>query len=138
MDAIHLLAERVGSTATFVQAAMSKILRDTPSQYYDRNNSLLREGAQLLLDKLSQVEGLSPVQPHGAMYVMVGIVVSKFKDIEDDLDFTAKLLAEKSVFVVPGQAFFVANFVRVTITVPSDLLTTACDRIVEFCQEHRK
>lgn len=55
------------------------------------------------MDKLSQVEGLSPVQPHGAMYIMVGIDVSKFKDIEDDLDFTAKLLMEKSVFVLPGQ-----------------------------------
>ena len=64
---------------------------------------LQQEGAQLLLDKLSLVEGLSPVRPQGAMYVMVGIEVSKFKDIADDLEFTAKLLAEKSVFVVPGQ-----------------------------------
>ena len=62
-----------------------------------------QNGAQLLLDKLSQVEGLSPVRPQGAMYIMVGIEVSKFRDIEDDLDFTAKLLAEKSVFVLPGQ-----------------------------------
>ena len=62
-----------------------------------------QEGAQLLLDKLSLVEGLSPVRPQGAMYIMVGIEVSKFRDIEDDLDFVKKLLAEKSVFVVPGQ-----------------------------------
>ena len=34
---------------------------------------------------------------------MVGIEVSKFRDIEDDLDFTTKLLAEKSVFVLPGR-----------------------------------
>ena len=62
-----------------------------------------QEGAQLLLDKLSLVEGLSPVRPQGAMYIMVGIEVSKFRDIEDDLDFVKKLLAEKSVFVLPGE-----------------------------------
>ena len=55
------------------------------------------------MDKLAQVEGLSPVQPNGALYVMVGIEVSKFRDIEDDLDFATKLLAEKSVFVLPGR-----------------------------------
>ena len=68
---------------------------------------LQQEGAQLLLDKLSLVEGLSPIWPQGAMYIMVGIEVSKFKDIADDLEFTAKLLAEKSVFVLPGQVSFV-------------------------------
>ena len=68
---------------------------------------LQQEGAQLLLDKLSLVEGLSPVRPQGAMYIMVGIEVSKFKDIADDLEFITKLLAEKSVFVLPGQVSFV-------------------------------
>ena len=62
-----------------------------------------QDGAQLLLDKLSQVEGLSPLLPQASIFIMVGIEVSKFRDIEDDLDFTTKLLAEKSVFVVPGQ-----------------------------------
>ena len=68
---------------------------------------LQQEGAQLLLDKLSLVEGLSPVRPQGTLFIMVGIEVSKFKDIADDLEFTAKLLAEKSVNVVPGQVSFV-------------------------------
>lgn len=43
------------------------------------------------------------------MFIMVGIEVSMFKDIKDDLEFTAKLLEEKSVFVVPGQVSIVMN-----------------------------
>ena len=42
MDAIRLLAERVGSTATFVQAAVDKVLKDTPPDYHEQNISLLR------------------------------------------------------------------------------------------------
>ena len=42
MVAIRLLAERVGSTATFVQAALGKVLKDTPPDYHEGNISLLR------------------------------------------------------------------------------------------------
>ena len=41
VDAIRLLGERVGSTATFVQAALGTILRDTPPEYHEGNNQAL-------------------------------------------------------------------------------------------------
>ena len=42
VDAIRLLSERVGSTATFVQAALGTVLRDTPPEYHGGNISRLR------------------------------------------------------------------------------------------------
>lgn len=52
---------------------------------------------------LSRIDGLKPVTPQGAMYLMLGIEVEKFKDIETDVDFSAKLLAEENVVCLPGE-----------------------------------
>ena len=36
-------------------------------------------------------------------YMQVGINISGLSDIKDDLDFTEKLVAEESVFCLPGK-----------------------------------
>ena len=43
-----------------------------------------------------------PVKATAAMYMMVGIQVEEFKDIEDDVDFAKKLLNEECVLVFPS------------------------------------
>lgn len=56
--------------------------------------------------EVSKIDGLIPVNPQGAMYMMVGIEIEKFKGIESDVDFSAKLLDEENVVVLPGQVKF--------------------------------
>jgi tyrosine aminotransferase len=55
------------------------------------------------MDAVSKIPGLNPVQPQGAMYMMVGIDVARFKDIASDVEFSQKLLAEESVLCLPGE-----------------------------------
>jgi tyrosine aminotransferase len=58
---------------------------------------------------IGRIEGLKPVTPQGAMYMMVGIEVEKFRDIESDVDFSAKLLAEENVICLPGEVSNIIN-----------------------------
>jgi aspartate/methionine/tyrosine aminotransferase len=39
-------------------------------------------------------------------FCKVGVNVSEFKDISDDVDFTQKLVAEENVLCLPGQVIF--------------------------------
>lgn len=55
------------------------------------------------MEALSKINGLKPIKPQGAMYMMVGIEIEKFKDITSDEEFSQKLLAEESVLCLPGQ-----------------------------------
>lgn len=59
-----------------------------------------------------------------------------FHDIESDLLFVEMLLSEESVFVLPGKIFNVDNFIRIVLTLPTELLIDACNRLTKFCLTH--
>lgn len=74
--------------------------------------------------------------PNGAMYMMIGIEMKYFPGIQSDIEFVQDLVNEQSVFCLPGVCFEYANYVRIVLTVPSDMLEEACFRIAEFCEAH--
>lgn len=90
------------------------------------------------IDAVSKIDGLTPVTPQGAMYMMVGIDMNKFKDISSDVEFSQKLVAEENVLVLPGQCFDYPNFIRIVITPPAGSLQEAYERMADFCARHRK
>jgi len=59
--------------------------------------------AEIAYEELSVVVGLNPYNPTGAMYMMVGIELSKFPHINSTVEFMEKLMSEESVFILPGE-----------------------------------
>jgi len=92
--------------------------------------------AIFLTTELAKIPGLSPILPHGAMYAMVRVEVSEFKDLADEVEFAQKLLSEEFVFVLPGRVFGLENYFRVVTCPPISQLTIACNRIRDFCARH--
>ncbi|KAI7849307.1 tyrosine aminotransferase [Circinella umbellata] len=121
-----------------VQGALDDILHNTPQSFYDETIKQLEHNTNLSLEAVSKIDGLKPVTPQGAMYMMVGIDLDKFKDIESDVDFSSKLVAEENVLCLPGECFDYPNFIRIVITPPAGALTEAYERIAQFCARHRK
>jgi tyrosine aminotransferase len=95
----------------------------------------LEKQAQFLYRKLSECRGLSALTPQGAMYSMVRIDLAML-DLQDDIDFSTKLLAEENVFVLPGSAFGCCNVFRVVFCCDEPVLEAAADRIAQFCLRH--
>ena len=56
-----------------------------------------------MYNKLSAVPGLQPVIPLGAMYMMVGIDLTKFPNLTSAIDLMEKLMCEESVYCLPGE-----------------------------------
>ena len=67
---------------------------------------------------------------------MVGLDPSQFKDINDDVDFTQKLLQEESVFCLPAGVFGSPNYFRIVTTVPQPRMKIAVDRMISFAKSH--
>jgi tyrosine aminotransferase len=121
---------------TVVQGALPEILRDTPQSHREMLVQILYNNSSFLVDRISQIRGLIPIRPHGAMYMMIGIDQSKFPEFVDDIAFAKALLAEEAVFVLPGQVFRIKNFMRLVVCPPLDKLREACDRLENFCNKH--
>ena len=98
-----------------------------------------RERRDLVVSMLNQATGLSCPTPAGAFYVYpscegcLGKKTPKGKAIDSDGDFAAALLEEEGVAVVPGAAFGLSPFFRVSYATGMDALQDACRRIQRFC-----
>ncbi|KAH9502629.1 hypothetical protein Btru_073963 [Bulinus truncatus] len=130
------LSQRILGPNTLVQAALPDILKNTPQSFHQETLDYLETNAQLFYKNLSKIQGLIPVIPKGAMYMMIGIDMKHFPEFTSDVDFTQHLVTEQSVFCLPATCFQYPNYFRVVLTIPTEKVQEACDRIKEFCDEH--
>lgn len=132
------MSQQILGPNTLIQGALPDILAKTPQSYFENTVKVIKKNAEICYEALLRIPELKPVMPCGAMYMMVGVDISKFDDIIDDLDFTEKLISEQSVFCLPGKCFQYPNYFRIVLTVPAEMTQLACKRINEFCRSHRR
>lgn len=135
---IKNLTGRILGPNTLIQGALPDILEKTPQKYFDGVIDILNKNAKLAYDILKDIRGLKPVMPAGAMYMMIGIDIDNFPEYTDDLHFVQELVAEQSVFCLPGACFDYPNYIRIVLTVPDEMVRESCSRIAEFCEKHYK
>lgn len=102
-EGLHQLAQLILGPNSLIQAALPDILQKTPASFYQETIKQLEDNVALSIKEVTKINGLVPVNPQGAMYMMVGIEIEKFKDIESGVDFCAKLLDEENVVCLPGE-----------------------------------
>ena len=138
-------------------AAMSKIQSQTTSgassigqwagvealdgdQTFIRGNlAAFAERRDLGAAMLNEAEGLSCRRPDGAFYLYVdcgGTIGKRTPDggaVENDGAFARYLLDREEVAVVPGEAFGLSPYFRVSYALATDRLAEACRRIQRAC-----
>lgn len=133
---LQSLSTRTIGANTIVQGALPTILGSTPPEFFRSTLELVQTNAELAYKMLSSVKGLNPVMPSGAMYMMVGLDMARLPAFETDLQVVEAMVTEQSVFCLPGKCFDIANYVRLVMTVPEEIMLEACERIVQFCADH--
>ena len=84
------------------QGALPTILENTPQSFFDDTVRMVEDNAEMAFRMLSEVPGLNPVMPSGAMYMMVGIDRSLFPQFENDLQVFAEISFEKVISRLAG------------------------------------
>ncbi|WP_297597310.1 aminotransferase class I/II-fold pyridoxal phosphate-dependent enzyme [uncultured Cetobacterium sp.] len=96
----------------------------------DEQIGIYRERAMKVYSRLKEA-GVSAIKPKGAIYIFVSIGEG------NSLEFAEKLLESERVAVVPGVAFGMDNFIRLSLVSDLDELLEATDRIIEFINSPR-
>ncbi|MBD3840422.1 MAG: pyridoxal phosphate-dependent aminotransferase [Campylobacterales bacterium] len=82
---------------------------------------------------INAIEGLSVVKPSGAFYLYVNI-----KDITNDsMQFSKDLLEEVGVAVVPGVAFGLEGYFRLSFATSEAIIKDGCERIKKFVESKK-
>ena len=83
----------------------------------------------LVYDLVSAIPGIKTIRPQGAFYLFFN--VSSFG--LGATDFVTRLLDEKKVAAVPGDAFGDSESVRISYACSDAVIREACSRMAEFC-----
>jgi aspartate aminotransferase len=103
------------------------------------NNVVFKRRRDLVIEMLSQIDGLTCPTPEGAFYVypsiagLIGKTTPKGTVIDTDEAFADALLNEADVAVVFGAAFGLSPNFRISYATSDEALKNACTRIQDFC-----
>ena len=104
------------------------------------NNAVFVARRDLVVNLLNKAPGIVCPKPEGAFYVYpsiaecIGKVSLAGTQITNDEAFATALLEETGVAVVFGAAFGLSPNFRVSYATSNEELTTACKRIIAFCE----
>ena len=91
-------------------------------KYFDRRRIML-------LDGLNAVSGIECNRSEGAFYLF-----PRIKNLGmSSMDFADKILEEKKVAVVPGEAFGAPGYMRLSYATSDEVITEGLKRLNEFC-----
>jgi aspartate aminotransferase len=94
-----------------------------------------RARRDLVLDRLSAIDGVICPRPEGAFYLFpdigawLGSRTPQGEVIKDSQDLCLYILNQHDVAMVPGQAFGGPTGIRMSYAASEADLTTACDRL---------
>lgn len=117
-----------------IQYAIPVALDGDQSHLIDLNQKL-KTRRDLVLQKISQIEGMSLVIPKGAFYAF------PFIDVDNDWEFALELMRQTGVVVVPGSGFGRHpnnHHFRIVILPSEQVLSEAFDLIAYFYKTYRR
>ena len=100
---------------------------------------MFKKRRDLVVSMLNDAAGITCRTPEGAFYVypscagVIGKLTTDGATIESDSDFCTFLLETEGVAVVPGVAFGLEPYFRISYATSDELLTEACNRIQRAC-----
>lgn len=138
------IAKLMGSVQSHMTSNTSSIAQYAALEALQGNqdsvNKMIKEfenRRNFMADKLSKVKGISFIKPMGAFYIMVNISSYFDKEIngakiKSSLDFSKILLEEEKVAVIPGIAFGLDNYIRLSYATSKEIINDGIDRIERF------
>ena len=141
MKAIKLIiGQLVGSPSAIAQAAAVEALTGDQG-FIEHNAAIFQERRDIALQALQQMPGLRCHKPEGAFYLfgdcsgVIGRKLPNGKVIETDEDFVMGSIEFAGVALVPGSAFGLSPYFRLSYSLDTEQLRIAMDRLRRYCNE---
>ena len=133
--AMTKVQSQISSGACAIAQAAAVAALNGPQDEVRRFNAAFEARRDLVVQHVAKIDGLTLDPPGGAFYALIGcagligMATPNGEIIADDADVTAYLLKEAGVAAVPGAAYEMSPFFRISTAASEDVLTTALTRI---------
>ncbi len=136
---IKIQGQVTSGANAFAQKAAAYAL-EAPMDASNKMKATYLKRKELIMDLLSQIDGMQVNHPTGAFYIFPDISALLGKSyqgqkIETDEDFSAFILNEAHVAVVPGSAFGCNGCIRISYAASDAEIIEACKRIKTYVEK---
>ncbi|MCD7468585.1 hypothetical protein HAX54_006945 [Datura stramonium] len=102
IERINKYSDIYGGPATFIQAAVPKIIESTKEDFFMNTLKMLKKNLDICYERIMEIPCINcPYKSQGSMFVMVKLNTTLLQDVSDDMDFCYKLAKEESVILLP-------------------------------------
>lgn len=129
IKAMEKLQSQSSSNPSSVSQAAAAAALDGDQSFLAERTARFKQRRDAALKILGGCRRLECETPSGAFYLFVKCDLAG-SNLKDDIAYAAYLLEEAEVAVVPGTAFGVGGYFRLSYALADDALATACERIV--------
>ena len=139
IQAMATLQSQSTSNPSAISQAAATVALSGPQEFLNDWRAVFQSRRDLCLERLRAIDGIDCVKPDGAFYLFPsckGLLGRQRPDgtrLETDTDVVMYLLEEGGVATVPGSAFGLASFFRLSFATSTENLEAACNRIAEVC-----
>ena len=136
--AMAVVQSQSTSCPSSISQAAAVAALNGPQDFLHERQQSFAERRDLVVDALNRIDGIECRSPRGAFYTFAscaGVLGRKTPAgdlIESDTDFCRLLLEQADVAVVPGSAFGLSPFFRISYATSKQELGEALDRIAQF------
>ncbi|WP_108659612.1 pyridoxal phosphate-dependent aminotransferase [Acuticoccus kandeliae] len=137
--AMSVIQSQSTSCPSSVSQAAAIAALEGPQDFLPERCESFRRRRDLVVGRLAAIPGLTCRTPEGAFYAfagcggLIGARTGEGRAIADDRAFCSYLLDAAGVAVVPGTAFGLPGYFRVSYATSDAVLETALTRIAEAC-----
>ncbi len=135
IEAMTMLQSQSTSNVASLSQEATQAALEGPQEFMIERNRIFVERRDQAFEILNKTPGLFCLKPSGAFYLYLSCVnvmgewTPSGSQITSDTDLATYLLESAGVAVVPGVAFGLSPYFRVSYAVDTDVLLEACHRI---------
>ena len=139
---ISIQSHMTSNVCSIAQYASIEALNG-PQDDINKMKKAFEERRNQMIARLDKIKNISYIKPNGAFYIMVNIEKCIGKNcngnvISNSVEFAKQLLSEKKVAVIPGAAFGLENYIRLSYATSMDNINEGLNRIECFIDELMK
>lgn len=132
-------SQSVSCASAFAQEASCFALENC-EQALTQSRALLGQRKQKIEKLLESIPGLELARPDGAFYMWIGVQALlgrsyRGRQLQSSAEVAQALLDDQQIAVVPGEAFGLPAYLRISYALAEERAIEACRRLQDFCQE---
>lgn len=139
IDAMRKLASQSTTNPSSISQWAAVAALDGDHRFLAERNNAFRDRRDFLLTAFDQAPGITCAKPEGAFYLypsvkgLIGGTIDG-RSLSTDVEVAEALLEREHVALVPGTAFGLAPYLRLSYAASMEELKEAATRILRFCE----